>query len=109
MLLSKEFKQVSKLVIEEINLNRNLTKSEDDCKDMTPDVALKFMKNLKLILKMLLLKKGEKTNDEERFVRTIFTMLSGSEANDHDHKVMGSFLGVGNRSVKLRFTLGREH
>ena len=109
LLVSKEFQEVSKPVLEEINLKGNLTKNANDCEEMTPDIALKFMKNVKLILKMLLTKKGKKSNDEERFARIIFTALCGNEADKNDCKALGHFLGIRTKSVNLRMKTGKAN
>ena len=69
--------------------------------------AKRFMENLRQIIKNIMEKKGKRTNDQERFLRIIFTAIAGSESKKElDAKEMSQMIGLSLKNTKRRLELG---
>ena len=101
---------VSKPILTKIfNSNEWENQRKNPTSTIRSSTAQRFMQNLQNIMKKILGRKGNKNNDEERYVQIILSAIVGDDESQNDAKVLQDFLGFCLRTAKSRVNKAREN
>ena len=80
------------------------------CDDTNHEMAIRFHQNLKQIVQLILENKGKFPNDQERFMRILFTAICNcSEPTKRDVEMTAEALGLSECSARRRMLRARKN